>query len=132
MSHQITPELARELAARSVALALPGVGMASIKQTAAFLGIAEITIRTQLSNRCFPIRTVPFGRRRLVPVAGLVDFVADKLIGGDAAPPLTTIEPPAPPAAPSAAVTQSEPPRKRGPGRPSNEERRRAEKAARA
>lgn len=124
----ITPEVARELALKSLALAFPGVGFVSTFQAAEFFNVSEIHLKRQIAPDGhihlgqYSIPTVKFGVRRIVPVAGLIDFVATSLLGGGATTTLPDVD--LPPSPESAAVV----PKRKGPGRRTNREKLEASK----
>lgn len=55
-----------ELAAGSLYLTVP--------QVSKLLGIAEQTVRNQMSQGAFPLRSIRIGRRRLFPIEDVVAF----------------------------------------------------------
>lgn len=53
----------------------PGTFNLNIDQTALILGCHPGHIRNQISDGDFPIHTITLGKRRLIPLTGLIDYL---------------------------------------------------------
>lgn len=75
--HPSSSELRQRIAA-DIAAQLPvGTFNLSIDQAATILGCHPGHIRNQISNGVFPIDTVTLGKRRLVPLTNLIDYLVE-------------------------------------------------------
>lgn len=82
MPKSLSSELLRRRIAGDITAQLPaGTYNLSIDQAAAILGCHSGHIRNQISDGVFPIETIPLGRRRLVPLTNLIDYLAGLIVG---------------------------------------------------
>lgn len=73
----------RQQVAADIRSQLPvGVFNITIKQAALILGCSAGHIRNQISDKVFPIQTVPIGSRRLIPLTNLIDYQCGLMFQG--------------------------------------------------
>lgn len=75
-------ELLRQRIAADITAQLPaGTFNLSIEQSAIVLGMHPGHIRNQISQSVFPVETILIGKRRLIPLTNLIDYLAGLIIG---------------------------------------------------
>lgn len=75
-------DLRRQRIAADITAQLPaGTFNLSIDQVASILGCHPGHVRNQISDKVFPIDTISLGKRRLVPLTNLIDYLAGLIVG---------------------------------------------------